>query len=92
MLWRNSISNHAAAMIAETSFETKPPPAAPDLSKFDDRDFTEGVEIDEDQEWIGELLAERVRQIDAGEMKTYSLEDTMQWLDELKGTPVREQA
>ena len=71
-------------MIAEAALETKPPPAAPDFSKFADRDFTEGVEIDEDQEWIGELLAERVRQADAGEVKSISLEEFRDYLKTLR--------
>ena len=71
-------------MITEVSFETKPAPAEPDLSKFAGRDFTEGVEIDEDQEWIGELLAERVRQADAGEVKSISLEEFRDYLKTLR--------
>lgn len=73
-------------MIAEATPETKPTPSAPapDLSKFADRDFTEGVEIDEDQEWIGELLTERVRQADAGEIKSISLEEFRAYLKTLR--------
>jgi hypothetical protein len=67
-------------MTAKAEPEPKPSPAEPDFSKFADRDFTEGAELDADQEWIGELLAERVRRID----KSYTLEETMQWLEEYK--------
>lgn len=62
-------------MIADAVTESKSPSDEPDFSKFADRDFTEDVEIDENQEWIGELLAERIRQIDAGEVKLLSLEE-----------------
>jgi len=70
-------------MIAEATSETKPAPA-PDISKFVDRDFREGVDIDEDQEWIGELLAERVRQADAGLIKSINLEEFRDYLKTLR--------
>ena len=71
-------------MIADAVTESKPLSEEPDCSKFAGRDFSEGVEIDEDQEWIGELLAERVRQADAGEIKSISLEEFCERLEKLR--------
>ena len=71
-------------MIADAVTESKQPSDEPDFSKFADRDFTEGVEMDDSQEWIRELLEERVRRIDAGEEKSYTVEETIQWLEEYK--------
>ena len=71
-------------MTAKAELAPKRPPAEPDFSRFADRDFSEGVEIDEDQKWIGELLAERVRQADAGEIKSISLEEFCERLKNLR--------
>jgi intergrase/recombinase len=71
-------------VITKANLETKPSPAEPDFSKFADRDFAEGVEMDDSQEWIGELLAERVRQADAGEIKSIRLEEFKEYLSTLR--------
>ena len=71
-------------MTAKTDLEPKSPLPEPDFSKFADRDFMEGVEIDENQEWIREELERRVQRIESGEAKFYTLEEVRQWLDEYK--------
>lgn len=71
-------------MTAKAELVPKQPPVEPDFSKFADRDFAEGVEIDDSQEWIREELEGRMRRIDAGEEKFYTVEETMQWLEEYK--------
>ena len=60
-------------MIAEADIPTAAPLSEP--PGFAERDFTIGVEMDDSQKWIGELLAERIRQIDAGEVKMHTLKE-----------------
>ncbi len=84
MLSRETQPQPTAALTAKAEPAPKPPPAEPDFSKFADRDFTEGMEIDDSQEWIREELERRMRRIDAGEEKFYTVEETMQWLEKYK--------
>lgn len=70
-------------MIAESVTESKPPSDEPDFSKFADRDFTERVEIDEDQDWIKDELARRLQLIDSGQAKFITLEELRARLEKL---------
>ena len=69
-------------MIAEAALPTSP--ASPSPTGCEGKDYSAGVEMDDSQEWIGELLAERIRRIDAGEVRALTLEEFREKLRNLR--------
>lgn len=64
-------------MIVKADNETK----APDPGG---KDYSIGAEMDDDQDWIREELAERLRQIESGEAKFITLEEFKEFISSLR--------